>query len=103
MPCSIFGLELDPLFYNADVLFLETGWIGNTKETRASSHPKATIQDHISFEENIGLVETLRPKKAILTHIEGTQHMTTAKLEKLLKPFKKKNVFAAKEGMRFNL
>lgn len=102
-PCSIFGMALDPLFYDADLFFMETGWIGNTQNSRIESPEKSSCRDHVSLEENIELAKKLKPKKAILTHIEGTQHMTTEKLEKFLKQFKKPNIHAAKEGMKFKL
>ncbi|MBN1941548.1 MAG: MBL fold metallo-hydrolase [Candidatus Diapherotrites archaeon] len=103
MPCSIFGSTLDPLFFDADLVFMETGWIGKTVETRASKPETSTVQDHISFEENLALANTLRAKKVVLTHIEATQHMTKEKLEKILARHNVKNIVPAEEGMKFNV
>jgi phosphoribosyl 1,2-cyclic phosphate phosphodiesterase len=102
MPCSIFEMQFDPLFYNADLVFMETGWIGNTAKARAAAPKTDASHDHISFEENIALAQKLNAKTTILTHMEATQHMTTEKLEKLLLPFKL-NIRPAREGMKFNL
>ncbi|PIU88627.1 hypothetical protein COS64_03260 [archaeon CG06_land_8_20_14_3_00_37_11] len=71
-PCSIFGMKIDEYFNDLDFLIMELGWIGNTKEIRDTFLDKNSFwQTHISFEENIELIERLKPKISILTHIGG--------------------------------
>lgn len=75
-PCSIFGMKIDHFYEGIECLIMETGWLGKTLETRAGLPPKHAWLDHISFEENVDLVRQLCPKRAILTHIDGTRHLT---------------------------
>lgn len=74
-PCSLFDMVLDKNYKNLDLLLIETGWFGNTKRVRAKLPKNHPWQDHISFEENLEIIRKVRPKKTILTHIDGTRHL----------------------------
>jgi len=73
-PCSTYRLVTDHFYKNLDLMISEAGWTGSTKEVRASLPPKHTWLDHISFEETVELFRKIKPKQAILTHIDGTRH-----------------------------
>jgi phosphoribosyl 1,2-cyclic phosphate phosphodiesterase len=74
-PCSTFGLHLDEYYENLDLLIMEIGWFGKTKEMRKKLPKEHAWHDHISFEENLKVVKKIKPKRTILTHIDGTRHL----------------------------
>jgi len=101
-PCSVFEAKIDRFWKDLDVLIMELGWFGNTKALRAKGR-YPVYQDHISFEENIELVKLLKPRKTILTHIEGTRHITLEEVTKAVAPYKKLNVSPAIDGMHIRI
>ncbi|MEW6295004.1 MAG: MBL fold metallo-hydrolase [Candidatus Diapherotrites archaeon] len=101
-PCSIYKMKIDSSYKNLNLLFIETGWFGDTKKLRATR--KGSFPDHISFEEDIELIKKLKPKKTILTHIEGCNHTTYDKVKKAIKPFIKENkIEVACDGMKLKI
>lgn len=73
-PCSTFEMFMDSYYEDLDVFITEAGWIGDTKETREKLPPGHPWHDHISFDENVEVVRRFKPKRTILTHIDGTRH-----------------------------
>ncbi len=99
-PCSVFNAKFDEFWKNLDVLFIETGWRGNTKEYRKKK-VVSWFEDHISLEEDFGLLEKLRPKKMILTHLIGSTHQTYDDIKKRAEKYP--NVDVAFDGMVLDL
>lgn len=99
-PCSIYGLKVDRFYENLDLLFIETGWFGDTQERRANLPKDHVWQDHVSFEENLDLVRNIKPKKTILMHLEGTRHFDYDQMKEKIKPYDKElNLKVAYDGM----
>lgn len=82
-PCSIFQTQFDEFWHDVDLLFIETGWPGNTAKLRKEK-AAAWLEDHISLEENFEFIAQVKPKKAILTHLEGGYHTTYDQIKKLV-------------------
>lgn len=101
-PCSIFQVKLDKFWENLDVLIMELGWFGK-KEDRTDLPPKHCWHDHIALQENIELIKQVKPKRTILTHIEGTRHVSLEEATKQIAPYKKLNVEPAIDGMKIEL
>lgn len=99
-PCSVFDSKLDEFWQDLDVLFLETGWQGPTKEYREKK-VKFWFKDHISLEENFEWLEKLKPKQMILTHIPGELHQTYDMMKEATKEYK--DVEVAFDGMDVSL
>jgi len=99
-PCSVFNTKFDNFWENLDLLFIETGWHGNTKELREKK-AESWLGDHISFEENFEWLKKLKPKKMVLTHLEGSIHATYDLIKK--EADKYPNVNVAYDGMEIEL
>jgi len=99
-PCSVFNTRFDGFWDNLDLLMIETGWIGNTKELRKDP-PEEWFLDHISLEEDFGLLDKLKPKKIILTHLQASTHQTYDMIKDRAKKFH--NVDVAYDGMDIEL
>jgi phosphoribosyl 1,2-cyclic phosphate phosphodiesterase len=99
-PCSIYQIKLDQHYENLDLIFIETGWFGDTQKLRAKLPKNHVWQDHISFEENLDLVRKIRPKRTILTHLEGTRHVDYDQIKKKIKPHDRQlNLEVGYDGM----
>jgi len=58
-------------FLDPDLLVLETRWFERDPEGRVIVPPGHTIRnEEASFEETLGIIERINPRKAVLTHIE---------------------------------
>lgn len=105
--CSVFDIFLDECYQNLDLLLMEIGWFGNTKETRAKLPNNHAWYDHISFEENLEVIRKIRPKRTILVHIEGTRHLKNDSNHDFLleqtKKYKDLNIDIAYDGMKIEL
>ncbi|MFX1475221.1 MAG: MBL fold metallo-hydrolase [Promethearchaeota archaeon] len=99
-PCSVFDTQFDAFWQDLDILFLETGWPGNTEQLRAEKE-RAGLHDHISLEENFLWFERLKPKRMILTHLEGAYHVTYDMLQEATKDYP--NIDVAYDGMRLTI
>lgn len=73
-PCSIFQMKTDKIIKNCDVAILEFGWLGPTKKIRKNAPPESVVHNHISFEEMIELAKKIKPKKLLVTHVDGIHH-----------------------------
>ncbi len=106
-PCSVFDISLDEYYQNLDLVLMEIGWFGNTKERRAKLPKGHAWHDHISFEENLEIMKKIRPQRTILVHIDGTRHLKSdANHDFLLKQAKKYkgfNIDIAYDGMKIEL
>lgn len=103
-PCSIYGLKVDRFYQNLDLLFIETGWFGDTQKIRAKLAKDHGWQDHVSFEENLELVKKIKPKRTILMHLEGTRHVDYDQMKEKIKPHDKMlNLEIAYDGMILNV
>lgn len=106
-PCSTFNLFLDENYENLDMLIMEIGWFGDTEKTRKKLPKRHPWQDHISFEENLDIIKKIKPKKTILTHVDGTRHLKEdANYDFLLsqsKKYKNLNVEIAYDGMKIKV
>lgn len=99
-PCSIYGMKVDRYYDDLDLLLIETGWFGKTQETRARLPEDHVWQDHVSFEENLDLVRKIKPRRTILTHLEGAKHVDYDKMKAVIKPYDKElNIEIAYDGM----
>lgn len=99
-PCSIYKIKLDKYYQNLDLIFIETGWFGDTKERRSNLPKNHVWQDHISFEENLELVRKIKPKRTILMHLEGTRHVDYDEIREKIKPYDKElNIEVGYDGM----
>jgi phosphoribosyl 1,2-cyclic phosphate phosphodiesterase len=101
-PCSIFQAKIDKFWEKLDLLIIELGWFGNPK-TREKLPEKHCWRDHISLEEDIALVKKIKPKRTLLTHLEGTHHVSLEEAQKEIAPYKKLNVEPATDGMQIEL
>ena len=99
-PCSVFDTQFDELWEDLDILFLETGWPGNTEELRRQK-ARSSFHDHISLEENFLWFEQLKPKRMILTHLEGAYHVTYDQMQETTKDYP--NIDVAFDGMRIHI
>lgn len=99
-PCSVFGTKFDKFWENLDILFIETGWHGNTENLR-KRNVEPWFKDHASLEENLKLLKKLKPKKTILTHLEGSIHQTYDLIKKEAKKYPAVEV--AYDGMLIKL
>lgn len=99
-PCSVFGTKFDDFWQDLDILFIETGWHGKTKEDRLKKTAEWFV-DHISLEENFEWLARLKPKKMILTHVEGSIHQTYDMIKKEAEKYP--NVGVAYDGMLIKL
>ena len=63
--------------------------------------------DHSSFEENILEIKKIKPKKVIITHIDGSRHKTIDGDYDLLvaemKKYPNLNIEVAFDGMKINI
>ena len=99
-PCSIFNMKIDDYYENLDLLLIETGWFGDAQKIRAKLPKDHVWQDHVSFEENLELVRKIKPKRTILTHLEGTRHFDYDQMKEKIKPYDKElNLEVAYDGM----
>jgi phosphoribosyl 1,2-cyclic phosphate phosphodiesterase len=58
-------------FLEPDLLVLETGWFELDPKGRVIVPPGHQIRnEEASFEETLGIIERINPRKAVLTHIE---------------------------------
>ncbi len=58
-------------FLEPDLLVLETGWFERDPKGRVIVPPRHPIRnEEASFEETLGIIDRINPRKAILTHIE---------------------------------
>ena len=58
-------------FLEPDLLVLETGWFERDPKGRVIVPPGHSIRnEEASFEETLGIIDRINPRKAILTHIE---------------------------------
>ncbi len=86
-PCSCFGLYIDEHYFRVDYLLMEYWWLGDSKRLRTEyeswidNFPHKSCIDHISFDENIAIINQIRPKKSFLIH--GDFHNTYDKLQTL--------------------
>ncbi len=62
-PCSVFRVTLDSFWENLDLLLMEIGWFGKTKEVRQKLPRAHAWQDHISFEENLEIIKKIKAQK----------------------------------------
>lgn len=99
-PCSVYNAVFDNYWEDLDVLFLETGWHGDTQTLRAEKSIPM-LDDHISLEEDFEVYERLKPKRMILTHIEGCIHQTYDFIKS--KAAKYEHVDVAYDGMEVNV
>ncbi|MHA2272531.1 MAG: MBL fold metallo-hydrolase [Candidatus Hodarchaeales archaeon] len=81
-PCSIFETQFDEFWNDIDLLFIETGWPGDTAKLRKEK-TAASLEDHISLEENFDFIAQVKPRKTILTHLEGGYHVTYDQIKKI--------------------
>lgn len=99
-PCSLYGMKVDSFYENLDLLFIETGWFGNTQKLRDKLPKDHVWQDHVSFEENLDLVRKIKPKMTILIHWEGNRHPDYDKIKARIKPYSQKlNLEIGYDGM----
>jgi phosphoribosyl 1,2-cyclic phosphate phosphodiesterase len=99
-PCSIWNMTLDKYYENIDLMLIEFGWLGKTKEKRKSEPKTSSIHDHISFEEDMELIKKLKPKRTILTHIDYTEYENA---KKLIRPFRNLSIDIAYDGMKIEV
>lgn len=99
-PCSIWNMTLDKYYENIDLMLIEFGWLGKTKEKREKEPKTSSIHEHISFEEDMELIRKLRPKRTILTHIDYTEFENA---KRLIRPFKNLNIDIAYDGMKIKV
>lgn len=106
-PCSTFGIYVDDNYRNLDVLFLEIGWLGDTEKNRKILPKDHIYQDHVSFEENINIIEESSPKMTVLTHIDGTRHLKKEGdhdfLLGIARKYSKYNIKIGYDGMKIKL
>jgi phosphoribosyl 1,2-cyclic phosphate phosphodiesterase len=58
-------------FLEPDLLVLETGWFERDPEGRVIVPLGHLVRNvEASFEETLGIIERINPRKAVLTHIE---------------------------------
>jgi phosphoribosyl 1,2-cyclic phosphate phosphodiesterase len=58
-------------FLEPELLVLETGWFERDPKGRVIVPPGHSIRnEEASFEETLGIIELINPRKAVLTHIE---------------------------------
>ena len=104
-PCSIFQVKLDKYWENLDLLVMEFGWFKDSKgkQEKREEFPGSADQDHISLEENIEIINKLKPKRTILTHLEGSRHVSLEDAIREISLYKKPNVEPAVDGMQIEL
>lgn len=73
--CSVYETKFDKFWENLDLLILETGWPGPTKEGREKPI-QSWYPSHISLKEDFEWQKKLGAKKLLLTHIPASVHMT---------------------------
>jgi phosphoribosyl 1,2-cyclic phosphate phosphodiesterase len=106
-PCSVFNLVLDEHYENLDLLLMEIGWFGNTKQMRAKLPKNHPWHDHVSFEENLEIMRKIKPRRTILVHIDGARHLKKDTnhdfLLKQAKKHKELNIDISYDGMKIEL
>lgn len=105
-PCSIFDWKVDKYYDNLDLLIMEKGWDGKT-EFRKTLPKEHYWHDHASFEENILEIKKIKPKKVVITHIDGARHKTIDGDYDLLvaevKKYSDLNIEVAYDGMKIEI
>lgn len=99
-PCSVFGAKIDHFWKDLNVLFLETGWRGDTTTLR-KKEVEPWFKDHISLEECFDFFKKLKPDRLFFTHLEGTLHQTYDNISEKTKNFE--NINVAFDGMDLKL
>ncbi|MCD6523257.1 MAG: MBL fold metallo-hydrolase [Candidatus Diapherotrites archaeon] len=97
-PCSTYQMKVDKLYDDLDVMLLECGFYGN-REKLKKKYP--WVLDHISLGESIELLNRIKAKRSILTHIEGIKPGPTTK--QLQDAVKGTNIEIAYDGMKITL
>ncbi|MBW2971362.1 MBL fold metallo-hydrolase [Candidatus Woesearchaeota archaeon] len=95
-PCSIYKTKFDKFWENLDLLMIEAGWKGPTKEIR-DAKKLDYVHDHQSMEESFEIIQKLKPKRTILTHLCGAEHHTYDYVKS--QTDKHENVDTAYDGM----
>jgi len=74
-PCDVCGLQLENVAHcqGIDLLLLEC-WVPITGQRRKGLPSGHAWQSHLSEEEGLALLDYLRPKRTVLTHIDGARH-----------------------------
>lgn len=86
-PCSCFGMDIDEHYLNIDYFFMEYWWIWDSKKLRweynlwINNFTHRSCLDHISFDENIEIINRIKPKNSFLIHWDF--HNTYDQLETL--------------------
>jgi phosphoribosyl 1,2-cyclic phosphate phosphodiesterase len=68
-PCSIYQTQFDEFWQDVDLLFIETGWPGNTAKLRKEKETawlESSFADHIRLEANFEFIAQVKPKKTIM-------------------------------------
>jgi phosphoribosyl 1,2-cyclic phosphate phosphodiesterase len=91
-------------FSDADLLVLETGWFEHDREGRVIVPPGHFIrQEEASFEETLGIVERINPRRAVMTHIEQLWARSYADYLELEKKHYGHKLQFAYDGLRIKL
>ncbi len=91
-------------FLEPDLLVLETGWFERDPKGRVIVPPGHSIRnEEASFEETLGIIDRINPRKAILTHIEQLWARSYEDYLELEKKHKSYKLQFAYDGLRIKI
>jgi len=91
-------------FLEPDLLVLETGWFERDPQGRVIVPPGHTIRnEEASFEETLGIIERINPRKAALIHIEQLWARSYEDYLELEKKHKSYRLQFGYDGLRIKL
>ena len=91
-------------FLEPDLLVLETGWFERDPQGQVSVPPGHTIRnEEASFEETLGIIERINPRKAALIHIEQLWARSYEDYLELEKKHKSYRLQFGYDGLRIKL
>jgi len=91
-------------FFEPDLLVLETGWFERDPQGQVIVPPGHTIRnEEASFEETLGIIERINPRKAALIHIEQLWARSYEDYLELEKKHKSYRLQFGYDGLRIKL
>ncbi len=101
---DVYDLEINPEFYNLDLLIHECGWFDYKPNGEVLFYnPGKRWSDDIKFDETIERIKELRPKKTILVNLEEIYDRSYDDYLDLQNQYKSLNIEFAFDGMKIDL